>query len=182
MPMSIPHRVLSIFCALAVGVILLDLPAPARAASKGDVFFGYSRTGGDTFYPNAGGLNGWELDGQVRWKPFLGIEGDVARYGMGADAVVPRTTTVLFGPKLSLGAAGFKVFGHFLMGGEHSANNSAASPISGGAFAYALGGGGEIPIAPSFAWRVQVDHLSAPSQSPSDGTHVRFTTGVVFRF
>ena len=180
--MPIPQLALRASLTLAFGAILLSISTPACAATKGDVFFGYSRTGNNTFYPNAGGLNGWELDGQLRWKPFIGIEGDIARYGMGANAAVPHTTTVLFGPKLSLGTAGYKLFGHFLIGGEHSANSSASTPISGGALTYALGAGAEGPIAHFFAWRVQVDRISAINQSPSGGTHARFSTGVVFRF
>ncbi|MGO8757817.1 MAG: hypothetical protein ACLQG3_06805 [Terracidiphilus sp.] len=180
--MPIPQLALRFSFILAIAAILLSSATPARAASKGDVSFGYSRTGNDTFYSNAGSLNGWELDGQVRWKRFIGIEGDVARYGMGADAAVPRTTAVLFGPKLSLGTAGYKVFGHFLVGGEHSANGSSSTPVSGGALGYVLGGGVEGPIAPFFAWRVQVDRIAAINQSPSDGTHARFSTGLVFRF
>ena len=180
--MPIPHLALRACLALAFGTILLELPPLARAADKGDVFAGYSRTGSDTFYHNAGGLNGWEFDGQIHWKTFLGVEGDVAHYGLGANSVVPRTTTVLFGPKASVGPAGFKVFGHFLVGGEHSANSSSSAPVSGGTFTYALGAGADVPFAPFFAWRFQVDRLSAPNQSPSNGTHARFTTGIVFRF
>jgi hypothetical protein len=180
--MPIPHLAQRSSSALVFGLVLLGFAAPARAASKGDVSLGYSRTGNDTFYSAAGGLNGWDMDGQIHWKPFIGIEADVAHYGLGANAAVPRTTTVLFGPKASVGAAGFKFFGHFLVGGEHSANSSSTTPISGGAFTYALGAGADVRIAPLFAWRLQVDRLSAPSQSPSNGTHARFITGIVFRF
>jgi hypothetical protein len=180
--MSFPQQASRILCLLALCAFIIQFPAQARAAGKGDVFFGYSRTGSDIFYPSTPGLNGWDLDGQVHWKPFIGIEGDVAHYGLGADSSVPRTTTVLFGPKVSVGPAAIKVFGHFLVGGEHSANSSAVTPISGGAFAYAYGAGADVPIAPFLGWRVQLDHLSAPTQSPSEGTHVRFTTGIVLRF
>jgi hypothetical protein len=76
---------------------------------------------------------------------------------------------------------GVKVFVHALLGGEHSANSSGAS-ISGGSFAYALGGGVDVPIAPFFGWRAMVDHFSAPTVSPGDSNHVRFSTGIVFRF
>lgn len=180
--MPIPHRALQLCLALATSSILFSLSSPAHAANKGDVSLGYSRTGNDTFYPNVGGLNGWDLDGQIHWKSVLGVEGEVAHYGLGADSSVPRTTTVLFGPKASVGTAGFKFFGHFLLGGEHSANSGGPSPISHGSLAYALGAGADVPIAPFFAWRVQVDRLSAPLISPSNGTHARFTTGIVFRF
>jgi hypothetical protein len=180
--MPIPHRAFQLRLSLATFCILLILPSLSRAANLGDISLGYSRTGDNTFYPNVGGLNGWDLDGQVRWKPFIGVEGDVAHYGLGADSSIPRTTTVLFGPKLSVGAAGFKFFGHFIVGGEHSANSGGPTPISHGSFAYALGAGADLPLAPFFAWRVQVDRLSAPLISPSNGTHARFTTGIVFRF
>ncbi|MGA3131513.1 MAG: hypothetical protein ABSD59_11975 [Terracidiphilus sp.] len=180
--MPSPQQASRVVCLLALCAFIVQFPAQARAAGKGDVFFGYSRTGSDIFYPSTPGLNGWDLDGQVHWKPFIGIDGDVAHYGIGADSSVPRTTTVLFGPKVSVGPAAIKVFGHFLVGGEHSANSSAVTPISGGAFAYAYGAGADVPIAPFFGWRVQVDHLSAPTQSPAEGTHVRFTTGIVLRF
>jgi hypothetical protein len=176
----VSHRALRIFVATTFGALLLNLPV--HAASKGDIGLGYSRTGSNIFYPNTPGLNGWDLDGQIHWKTFIGVEGDVAHYGLGANDIVPRTTSVLFGPKVSVGAAGFKLFGHFLMGGEHSANSEGPGHISGGSFAYALGAGVDVPIVPLFAWRVQIDRLSAPSQSPSNGTPVRFTTGIVFRF
>ncbi len=180
--MPIPQRALPICLALAIASILLGLAPTAHAANKGDISLGYSRTGNNTFYPNVGGLNGWDLDGQVSWKPFIGIEGDVAHYGLGAGSGVPRTTTFLFGPKISVGAAGFKFFGHFLVGGEHSANSSTVIPISGNALTYAAGAGLDAPIAPFFAWRVQLDRISAINQSPANGTHARFTTGIVFRF
>jgi len=179
MPFPRAFRGLSL---LALSALIIHFPAPARAASQGDVSVGYSRTGSDIFYPGTPGLNGWEADGQLHWKPFIGIEGNVARYGLGADASVPRTTTVLFGPKVSVGPSFIKVFGHFLVGGEHSANNSAIAPISGGSFAYAYGAGADLPLAPMLRWRLQLDHLSAPSQSPAEGTHVRFTAGIVLRF
>ena len=180
--MPIPHWVSRICVLLTLCAILLDLPSPAHAADKGDVSLGYSRTGSNIFYPNTPGLNGWDVDGQIHWKTFIGVEGDVAHYGLGANDTVPRTTSILFGPKVSVGAAGFKFFGHFLMGGEHSASSGGPTPISGGSFAYALGAGADVPIVPFFAWRVQIDRFSAPIQSPSNGAPVRFTTGIVFRF
>jgi len=182
--MSIPSRLAYTCILLVFSSILLSLPPAAQAqVPKGDLFFGYSRTGNDTFYPNVGGLSGWEATGHFKIrKPFLGVEGDVAHYALGANSSVPRTTTVLFGPRVTLGAAGIKIFGHGLLGGEHSANNNNNPSISGGTFAYALGVGVDLPLVPFFAWRVQVDRLSAPSQSPSGATHARFTTGIVLRF
>ena len=63
------------------------------------------------------------------------------------------------GPRLTAGAFGTKVFAHALFGGEHSANGGGPTPISAGAFSYALGGGLDVPIAPFFSWRVAGDYL-----------------------
>jgi hypothetical protein len=178
--MPLPQQAFRLLCLFTIGLLMAQFPAQARAANLGDVFFGYSRTGSDIFYPNTGGLNGWEADGQLHWKPFVGIEGDVAHYGLGAGSSAPRTTTVLFGPKVSVGPSAIRVFGHFLVGGKHSANSGGS--VSGGAFTYAVGAGADLPLAPFLRWRVQVDHLTAVGQSPAEGTHVRFTTGIVLRF
>src|SRR6266568_2541267 len=139
------------------------VPRAHALGPKGDAFFGYSRTGSDTFYPNVGSLNGWEGALHLHIRPFVGIEGDVAHYGLGANSSVPRTTTALFGPRVTWGAAGVKIFGHGLVGGEHSSNNNG---ISGGAFTYAIGAGVDVPVAPFFGWRFSLDRLSAPNQSP----------------
>jgi hypothetical protein len=147
---------------------------------KGDAYLGYTRTGNDPFYLGTGGLNGWDAAAHVSWRPFLGAEGDVSEFGLGSASSTPRTTTFLFGPRVTLGAARVRLFGHALFGGEHS--SSPDGSISGGAFAFALGGGLDVPIAPFFAWRFAGDYLKAPTQSAPDGTPARFSTGIVFRF
>jgi hypothetical protein len=179
-PMPIPRQLLHT-CLLLVFPFTLLIVAPAASAqlSRADAFFGYSRTGNDAFYSGTGGLNGWEATVHVKMRPFLGVEGDVAHYGLGSDSFIPRTTTILVGPRVTVGAAGIKLFVHGLLGGEHS---SSSSGVSGGDFAVALGGGADLPLAPFFALRVQGDYLDAPGQSPSGGDHARFTTGLVFRF
>ena len=172
-------------CALlTISFMLLAFSPSAKAQLRNhDAFFGYSRTGADAFYPNVSGLNGWEAAVQIHLHPFLGAEGDVAQYGLGSGASVPRTTTVLVGPRVSVKALGVNLFVHGLVGGEHSANSgSSAAQISGGSIAYALGGGVDLPIAPFFAWRVSGDRISAPTVSPDSGNKFRFNTGLVFRF
>jgi hypothetical protein len=170
---------------LTSSIPLLNLQAAQAQAHvpKGDVYLGFSRTGNDTFYSNVGGLNGWEGALHVKLhKPFLGAEGDLSHYGIGANSSVPRTTIFMVGPRLTLGALGPKVYAHALLGGEHSANSGGPVSISGGAMAYALGGGLDVPIAPFFAWRVAADYLRAPTQAPSGSTPARVSTGLVFRF
>lgn len=95
---------------------------------------------------------------------------------------VPRTTTVLFGPRVSVKALGINLFAHGMVGGEHSANSDGGVHISQGGFAYDFGGGVDLPILPFFAWRFSADHISAPSVSQESGNKARFNTGLVFRF
>lgn len=181
--MPIPRRLFRTSFLLACSAILLSAaPVALAQIPKGDIFLGYSRLGSDAFFPNVGGLNGWEAAAHFKVMPFIGLEGDVAHYGVGADAVIPRTTTFLAGPRVSVGALGLKVFAHGLIGGEHSANSGGAVRISENSFTYALGAGADIPLLPFFAWRIQGDRISAPSLSPNGGTQARFTTGIVFRF
>lgn len=177
--MRIPWRPLPVFLTLACWIGWIGFPDAARAASGGDAFLGYSRLGKDAFYANVGGLNGWQGALQIKVKAFAGVEGDVAQYGLGADPSIPRTTTFLLGPRVAARIARVSVFAHALIGGEHS-----TSPIgfSGGAMAWAFGGGVDIPVAPFFAWRFTADYMASPTISPEMATHGRFSTGLVFRF
>ena len=181
--MPIPQRLLRLcFLLVCSASLLSSAPAALAQIPKGDVFFGYSRLGSDAFYPNVGGLNGWGAAAHFKVMPFVGVEGDLAHYGVGSEAVIPRTTTFLLGPRVTVGALGLKIFAHGLIGGEHSANSAGAVRISANSFTYALGAGADIPLLPFFAWRIQADRISAPSTSPKGGTQARFTTGIVFRF
>jgi hypothetical protein len=164
----ISKLILSVVILLASSSVLLSTsPAAHSQVPKGDVYFGFSRTGNDTFYSNVGGLNGWEGAMHVKLRtPFLGVEGDVSHYGLGANSTIPRSTVVMFGPRFTLGALGPKVFAHALIGGEYSANSGGPTPISASALTWALGGGLDVPFAPFFAWRVAGDYLKAPTLSP----------------
>jgi hypothetical protein len=171
------------------GVVLLVCgvmasPRAAKAQLNNDAFFGYSRLGSNLFEPNTPGLNGWEGDLDMHVRPFISVEGDLAHYGLGEGDSVARSTTFLFGPRVTLKAAGFRFFGHAMIGGEHSDNNPPAgvNSVSNTTYAYALGLGADVPIVPMFAWRFQFDRISAPTESPGNATHARFTTGAVFRF
>jgi hypothetical protein len=171
-------------CLWISSAALLAWPAAARALGPGgDVYLGYSRLGANTFYANTPGLNGWEAAGHLHLIPFFGAELDVAHYGLGASAVTPRTTTVLLGPRLTVGAAGIHVFVHGLAGWESTSNHGAQpTPVSSSGLAVAAGGGLDFRIAPFFAWRINGDYINAPTASPSSASHSRFGTGLVFRF
>ncbi|MDR3792581.1 MAG: hypothetical protein P4L03_04280 [Terracidiphilus sp.] len=163
----------------AVSLAIVPMAAAHALTPKADVFLGYSRLGNNTFSANAGSLNGWEGALNVKVKRFVGIEGDVAQYGLGAPAATPHTTVAMFGPRVTVGAAGVRVFVHALGGGEHTTNNAGLSET---APVVSFGGGGDVRIAPFFSLRVSADWLDAPGKTPSGATRARYTAGIVFRF
>jgi hypothetical protein len=180
--MRISRRFLPLILGTAsLGAWLSCAPLAYGLGPKCDVFVGYSRLTANSFYSNVSGLNGWTGAMNCKVKPFIGIEGDVAQYGMGSASSIPRTTTYMGGPRVTVGSLGVHVFGHALGGFEHSGNSS-GTPISASAFTYALGGGVDIRFLPFFAWRVGADYLNAPSLSTIASDHARVSTGIVFRF
>ncbi len=169
------------FSLLTISLLLLALPCAARAAgSSGDVYFGYSRLGANAFHANTPALNGWQAAGQMKFIPFVGIDLDVAHYGLGAAAVLPHTTTVMIGPRATVGVAGVHIFGHALFGAEHSSNSGGI--ISSTAITVDAGAGADFSILPFLAWRVTGDYINAPNQSPSTADRYRFGTGVALHF
>lgn len=162
--------------------LLLFQPAAARALGPGgDLYFGYSRTGSNTFVANTPGQNGWEAAAHLHFLPFIGAEVDVAHYGLGADSSEARTTTALVGPRVTVGAAGIHVFAHGLVGVAHSYAAGSTLFNSKNPLAGDLGGGLDVSLVPFFAWRVGGDYITT-TDAPSNSKHVRFTTGLVFRF
>jgi hypothetical protein len=165
----------------ALFLLLFASPALHAAGLGGDVYLGYTYLGNNAFNPSTGSLNGWQAAAHIHWVPFVGAEFDVAHYGIGGDPGIQHTTTVLVGPRVTLGAHGIHVFAHGLFGWENSANSSSASTISGGGPTLAVGGGVDLHIVSHLAWRVTADYINAPTSSP-EGTHSRIGTGIVFRF
>ncbi len=157
---------------------------PKPQLHNSDVYFGYSRTGSDTFYRGTGGQNGWNGALHIHMAPFLGGEADIAQYGLGSDDNVPRTTTVLFGPRVTVKAMRIGLYAHGLVGVMHTANsssNGSFGSVSDTGLGYEIGGGVDIPLLPFFAWRIAGDRISS-THSPAEGTKARFSTGLVFRF
>ncbi len=174
-------RVVFRFSFLAVSLLFLALPCAARAAGPGaDVYFGYSRLGANAFHANTPALNGWQASGQVKFIPFVGVDLDVAHYGLGAAATLPHSTTVMIGPRVTVGIPGVHVFGHALFGAEHSSNSGGI--ISSTAITVDAGAGADFSILPLLSWRVSADYIGAPTQSPGTADHYRFGTGLALHF
>lgn len=175
-------RIFSRSALIILAASLVLGPAAARALGPGgDVYFGYARSGSNNFVANTPAENGWEAAGELHILPLLGAEVDVAHYGLGAANNDPRTTTVLVGPRLTVGLAGIHLFAHGLVGAAHSYTVGGPPSYSNTPLAGDLGGGADFRLLPFFAWRVVGDYITT-TDAPSNASHVRFGTGLVFRF
>jgi opacity protein-like surface antigen len=176
------------FFAIACGVLVMLVPPAQASAVKADAFFGYSRVGANLYAPNTPGMNGWQFAMHVKPLPFLGVEGDVSRYGADAGAGSQHATLVMFGPRVTAHGVGFSVFGHALGGFAHV--SSTVVPLfpetSYNSTSYALGGGADIPLILGFKLRATGDYLGnskAPSSEGSDAPqHFRIGVGVAYHF
>lgn len=172
-------RTFSRITLIVLSLAVIAVPAAARAADP-DVYFGFSRLGSNAFSGATPALNGWEAEGAFSFIPLLGIDVDVAHYGLGAAASIPHTTTAMIGPRLTLGTGGVHLYGHALLGGEHSTNSGNIFSSTG--LTVAVGAGLDLRIFHPLAWRINGDYIDAPGTSPSGGDHYRFGTGLVLRF
>ena len=174
------------FFTLILAVSLCSLAPAARAKTTADAYFGYSRVGANLYAPNTSGMNGWQFAMHVKPIPFVGIEGDVSRYSQSPSGFSEQVTTVMFGPRVTIHAAGFSVFAHGLGGLAHVNETVTIYPQIGyDAASYALGGGADIPIFLGFKLRVAGDYLGntkAPSAGSASPSHYRVGVGVAYHF
>jgi opacity protein-like surface antigen len=96
-----------------------------------------------------------------------------------------RVLTLLFGPRVTLHRGRVEPFAHALFGGAYARVEASTPAVSvdetGGAFAYALGGGVDVKVHRNLAIRVgQIDYLAARGDGETIG-NFRFSVGVVVR-
>lgn len=171
---------------LAAFLLLLVPSARARAADKADAYFGYSRVGANLFAPSTSGMNGWQGSLHVKAISVFGVEGDVSRYSQSPAGFSEHVTNIMFGPRATLGLAGFSVFAHALAGlAFQSATVTIFPSTSYTAASLAVGGGADLPLFLKFKLRVSGDYLGN-SKAPSTGSaapgHYRFGVGVAYHF
>lgn len=171
---------------LLTGIILLSMAVPAHAAkTAADAYFGYSRTGANLYGPNTPAMNGWQLAIHVKPMPFVGIEGDVSRYGANAGAGSQDLGLVMLGPRATVHAAGLSLFAHALGGfGEFGTNVVRSFPSTNTFASYAFGGGGDLPLLLRFNLRVTGDYLGDTFSRPFKYSpeHYRIGAGVALHF
>jgi hypothetical protein len=171
---------------IAATLFFLVQPRQARAADKGDVYFGYSRVGANLYAPNTSGMNGWQAAAHIKPIPFIGIEGDVSRYSQNPSGFSEQVTQVMFGPRVTVHAAGFYLFAHGLGGFLHQSETVTTFPSSSSnAVAYALGGGADLPLFLGLKIRGTADYLgdsNAPSSGSKAPQHYRIGVGLAYHF
>lgn len=173
----------------AVPMLLAGFALPAQAASKADVYLGYSRVGANLYGPNTAAMNGWQAAAQVKVVPFVGVEGDFSHYSQASNGFSEGATLVMFGPRVTVGGLGFSVFAHALGGIAH-VNQTVTTfrSSSYNAASYALGVGADVPIFLGLKLRVTGDYLgnsNEPSAAASGGagpSHYRIGAGLAYHF
>jgi len=165
--------------------------ASAQIPTSGNVFFGYSYYNTDLSSIDRANTNGWELSGEGKIFPWVGIVADFdGHYGsQNFAAICPpgigctfnasiTEHNFLFGPRVSASVGRFRPFAEALFGGAHVTIEGAGSDTS---FATALGGGIDYKIIRPIAWRFQGDYVQTRFFGTTQN-NVRMSTGIVLRF
>ena len=160
-----------------------------ESTPKFEAFGGYSYfNGGTAGLTDRYSLNGWNAQGTYNFNRWLGLTADFSgEYGspFGADV---HSHNFLFGPTVSYRTAHFTPFAHALFG-VNDASASLSSSLLGTtvssndtAFAFAIGGGVDVPWTHRISVRVaQVDWLRT-QHFDTNQDNLRVSTGLVFRF
>lgn len=186
------------------GFLLIGLFAQAQIPTSGNIFIGYSYSGGNVFVPAAperasashsAGLNGWEGSLEGKLVPWVGIVADLSgHYGSQnlqvCSFVIPpcsnfkfnaHTYTFMFGPRVSIPIRKFTPFAHALLGAGHVTSRGDNISASDTSLAYAIGGGLDYKLIKGVAWRLQGDEVHTRFFGGTQD-HFRFSTGIDFRF
>ena len=182
--------------ALAAAARLSAQTSPSYGRPDFELYGGYSyvfHQYDPTFqHPVSGGMNGW--DGSLRVPvpivpSWLGVKGDVSgHYASNHFDFNPHQYFFLLGPQISAHLGRSTLFLHGLVGSSHLASNALPNLRDDNTLAVAVGGGVDLGLSHSFAWRVTGDwyntHYSATTRNVAEirNSNGRVSTGLVFRF
>ncbi len=187
------HCVKRVF-AIFLGVLLLSLSGYGQTARpRLEVKGGYQLFHRDLGSGGNSNNSGWTTGATAYLSSWLGITADFG--GIYDSGTLPpygpwksREYQFLFGPTFKYRARRhLEPYGHVLFGVNHETFNIAPSPpifsgpTTANDFAMALGGGVDVPISRNFAVQAgNVDYFRVRTSNAFH--HVRFSTGVQFRF
>ena len=167
------------FIWVALALALLTVPSHAQTAA-GDVSAGYS------FFrvQGSGGtnLNGFSTSGAYNANRWLGIVGDLGVYHGSPSGVGLTAITYTFGPRLSYHTSDrFVPFAQALFGGSHISASYGGLSGSTSPFAYAFGGGVELPFGVSgkTALRPEFDYFGLRTNGSTTNSF-RISVGIVY--
>ena len=176
---------------ITLAVVALAGLANAQIPTSGNIFFGYSYYNTDLSSIDRANTNGWELSGEGKVLPWVGIVADFdSHYGsQNFTAACPpgicsfnaslTERNFLFGPRVSVSVGKIRPFAEALFGGAHvNVSNGGATDTS---FATALGGGIDYKIIRPVAWRLQGDYVQTRFFGATQN-NIRLSTGIVLRF
>ncbi|HEY6945128.1 MAG TPA: hypothetical protein VI431_08300 [Candidatus Acidoferrum sp.] len=136
---------------LALGLVLFAIPSHAQSADA-SIGYSYFRLG------NSNGLNENGVSGSVAvYHHWFGLAGDFGVYHASPAGVGTNTYTFLAGPRLmAKNPTKINPFVQALVGGSRLTASGFPSVTD---FAFSVGGGVDLPIAPFLAIRPQVDYV-----------------------
>jgi opacity protein-like surface antigen len=173
---------------LAFALALMSTCAMAQGA---ELFGGYQYTR----FEGGLNMNGWNGALEFKTSDHLGFVADFSGAYKSESVEVPLVGTVeastkvhtfMFGPQVSGEMGNLRPFARALFGGARMSADASIGGVGGGgadtAFAWALGGGLDLKVAPSVRLRVaQFDYLMTRFGSDTQN-NVRYSAGVVFHF
>ena len=186
-------------------ILLVGLCAGGAQAQLpgGNIFFGYTYSGGDVFANSSGlqgshstNFNGWELSGEGKFLPWIGLVGDLSAHYGSHDVVACSTSappscasvnmdgkrvSFMVGPRVSVPVGRFTPFAHAMVGISHQSDHGSGLSNSDTSLITAIGGGIDYKLIPAVAWRLQGDELHTRLFGSAQD-HFRFSTGIVVRF
>ena len=161
--------------ALLLALVFL-VSISARAQGRIELFGGYSfERYGATPERN---LNGWELSGNYKLAPWVGIVADLDAHYPVPSALDARTLNLMVGPQFTIPFhRRLSPFVHALGGVGHVRAGEARTSVAG-----AIGGGVDLPLAPLISWRViQADYMITRFFNGTQN-NIRISSGLVIRF
>ena len=185
-------------CAIAFTAFIFVAMTHGQVPHGGNVFFGYSYSGGQVFNPGAiaAPMNGWEASVEGKFLPWLGGVADFdwhyggaritcAPIGPGCPSLRPRLNgsrhSVMFGPRVSYSFRKYTPFAQFLFGFSHQSDAVGTVSISDMGFSDAAGGGLDYKLIKSVSVRGQADWVRT-SLFGGHQNDFRLSAGIVFQF
>ena len=164
---------------MLLGLFSLSAMAAESDHPKAEFFGGYQ------YNHLEGGINanGFDFAATGNLNNFFGVTGDIGASFTTQQGVSLHNYTYTFGPQIALRAnKGYTPFVHALIGGDHATASLAGVSASGSGMAFLAGGGVDININRSMAFRGAFDWMMLHNNGYTSSKNYRMPIGIVFKF